>query len=166
MPYRRPNPRLAKLNRPYTVKEIAELFRKHPHTIRQWIKDGLPTVDSHRPLLIRGRDLRAFLESRRESKRRPCPPGTIYCFTCRAPRRPALGMADFEAREHGAGNLKALCEVCGGMMHRRANATRLSEILPNVEVRTVQASPRIAEPDAPSDNPDFDQETFHAQAQP
>jgi hypothetical protein len=156
MHHRRPNPRLAKLNRPYTVEEIAGLFRKHPNTVRAWIKAGLPTVDSRRPLLIRGRDLRAFLETRRESKRRPCRPGFIYCFTCREPRRPALGMADFEARERRAGKLKMLCDVCGGIMHRRANAARLSEILPGVEVRTERASPRIAEPNAPSQNRDFD----------
>jgi hypothetical protein len=139
MLYRRPNPKRAKLHHCYTVEETARLFDKHPHTVRQWFKAGLPTVDDRRPLLIRGRDLRAFLESRRASKRQPCPPGTLYCFSCREPRRPALAMADFEVREHGVGNLRALCESCGGVMHRCANEARLKEILPGIEVRIRRA---------------------------
>tara|TARA_R100000655_G_scaffold44641_1_gene81310 strand:+ start:671 stop:898 length:228 start_codon:yes stop_codon:yes gene_type:complete len=27
----------------YTVKEIAEMFSRDPHTIRDWINDGCPT---------------------------------------------------------------------------------------------------------------------------
>lgn len=75
-------------------------------------------------------------------------------------------MVDFEAREHGAGNLKALCETCGGLMYRRASLGRLAEILPGIEVRTVRAYPHIVEPDDPSQNPDFEREPPHAQAQP
>ncbi|MDB5438127.1 MAG: Helix-turn-helix domain protein [Caulobacteraceae bacterium] len=158
MAYHRVNPRLAKLHQPYTVEQVAALFRKHPHTVREWIKAGLPIVDKRRPIMIRGRDLRTFLEGRKASKRQPCPPGTIYCFSCREPRRPALEMADFEARDQGAGNLKALCEACGGPMYRRANPARLSEILPGIEVRIVRALPGIADPNAPSQNLDLRQE--------
>jgi hypothetical protein len=29
----------------YTVKEIAGIFERDPHTIRDWINDGCPTPD-------------------------------------------------------------------------------------------------------------------------
>jgi hypothetical protein len=135
--HRYPNPGLVKLHRPYTVAEVARLLDKHPRTILEWIKASLPIVDRHRPFLIRGRDLRAFLEARRASRRRPCPPGTLYCFGCREARRPALGLADFEPHEHGAGNLVALCETCGRIMRRRVNAARLHDVLPEIDVRVV-----------------------------
>jgi len=145
------NPRLVKANRSYTVEEIARLFGLHRNTVRSWIKDGgLQAIDRARPLLVQGQVLRAFLESRRSAARHPCPPGTLYCFRCREPRRPALGMADFAPREQGAGDLSGLCEVCGAVMHRRASHSALGAILPGVEVRVVQAPPRIADCPHPS----------------
>ena len=63
MGVRHPNHRLAKIHRNYTVDEVANLFAVHRNTVRQWIKSGLPTTDSRRPLLILGRDLVAFLKA-------------------------------------------------------------------------------------------------------
>jgi hypothetical protein len=119
------------------VEEAARLLGKHPQTVREWTKAGLPTVDERRPILIRGCDLRAFLEARSASRRSPCPPGTLYCFRCRQPRPPAFGEADFKPRDRGAGNLSALCEACGGVMNRRTNLDRIAEILPGLRVRVL-----------------------------
>ena len=57
---RRPNQRLVKIHRSYTVEEIARL-NVHKNTIRGWIRGGLPTIDARRPTLITGSDLRRFL---------------------------------------------------------------------------------------------------------
>src|SRR5918997_1699111 len=114
------NPLLVKLHRSYTVEETSRLLNVHRNTVRAWLKSGLPVIDTSRPALIQGKVLRAFLESRRVRAKCPCPPGTLYCLKCRAPRLPALGMVDFIPREAGAGNLQALCEPCGTGMHRRA----------------------------------------------
>jgi excisionase family DNA binding protein len=140
------NPRLAKLHRSYTVEEVARLYGLHRNTVRSWIKrDGLPTIDGGRPVLIRGADLRVFLDTRRRAAKRPCPPGTLYCFKCRAPRAPALGMADFVVGERRAGNIAALCETCGASVHRGARRSALAAILPGIEVRIVEGPPHIAE---------------------
>src|SRR5437868_9836600 len=117
MPTRRPNPKRAKLHRSYTVAEVRTLYGVHPHTIRDWIKEGLPVVDGHKPYLILGRDLRAFLERRNAKRKRPCPPGCLYCFACRQPRAVAAGSCEFHDRPYGAGQIKARCEVCGTAMH-------------------------------------------------
>ncbi len=152
MPRTRLNPKRVKLHYAYTVDEAAQLFDLHRNTVRAWLKSGgLEPIDGGRPILIKGAVLRAFLEARRAKAKRPCPPGAIYCFSCQAPRKPALGMADFTWRETGAGDLSAPCEACGTTMHRRARLDALEQILPGIPVRVVGATPHIAEPTTPSD---------------
>ncbi len=136
---RRLNPRLAKLNRPYTVEEVARLYGVDRNTVRNWIKAGLERIDDVRPFLIQGRSLRAFLTARRASAKRPCPPGTIYCCKCRQPRRPAIDFAEYARRENGAGNLKAFCSKCETVMHRRTREQDIAAILPGIEVRITEA---------------------------
>jgi hypothetical protein len=146
------NPRLAKLHRSYTVEETARLFGLHRNTVRNWLGAGLPIIDDRRPVLIQGKVLRIFLEARRAAAKCPCPPGTLYCLKCRAPRRPALGMADFLVRETGPGNLRTLCDTCETIMHRRASLAAIGLILPGVDIQIVRAPSRIVECRIPSVN--------------
>ncbi len=144
------NPRLAKLHRSYTVDEIARLYGVHRNTVRGWFKAGLAAIDDHRPMMIQGRTLRAFLQGRRDRAKRPCQPGTLYCCKCRAARAPALGSVVFEARATGAGTLRALCDSCGCRMFRRAREAGLADIMPQIPVRIVKAAPHIEERPLPS----------------
>jgi hypothetical protein len=141
----RPNPRLAKLHRSYTVEEVARLYGTHRNTVRAWCKAGLPLIDGHRPFLIQGEALRTFLQDRRDRAKRPCTPGTLYCCKCRAPCAPADGSAVFVAHAIRAGTLRALCAVCGTRMFRRAREDDLETIMPRIAVRIVEASLHIAE---------------------
>ncbi len=154
MPRTRLNPRLAKTNRTYTVEEAARLWGLSRGTVRAWLKSGkLAAIDDQRPALIHGRDLRAFHEQRRASAKSPCLLGHLYCLRCRAPRRPALAMADYAPRAAGAGDLKALCEACGALMHRRTRQDQIGVVLPDVAVRITQGQPRLADSPDPSLNP-------------
>ena len=70
---RRPNYRLVKIHRSYTVEEVARLFGTHKNTVRAWVKAGLPTCDSKRPTLVLGRDLAAYLQARRTKEQAALP---------------------------------------------------------------------------------------------
>ena len=94
---RHPNHRLVKIHRSYTVDEVAALLSIHKHTVREWIKGGLPTCDDRRPTLILGPDLIAFVQARRVKNKRKCSPGQLYCFKCRAPRNPAGMFAEYRS---------------------------------------------------------------------
>ena len=149
MPKRRVDPRRIKLHRPYAVDEAARALDVHPNTVRHWIAQGLPAFASKRPVLIEGRDLRAFLLDRRKRAARPCSPGTLFCLKCRAPSRPALGMVDFVAHSATGGNLRALCETCGTVMHQRVARSAIALKMPGIEVQFTGAQPRL-EGSAPS----------------
>ena len=152
MPARRINPRLIKLHRPYSVEEAARALGAHKNSVRNWIKGGLPVVDRSRPVLILGHELRAYLERKRKAAKRPCPPGTLYCFKCRQPRAPAMGIVEAIRQNATTGNLIALCEACGTMMHRRTRLASIGAIMPNLDVQIREAGPRICERTEPSLN--------------
>jgi putative transposase len=108
--------RRVKLHHSYTISELSALIGAHKHTISRWIAVGLKTTDAKRPLLVHGADFRAFMRARAPSKHR-CQPGEFYCFGCRAPKRPALDMADYHPRTALRGLLSGICPVCGRMIY-------------------------------------------------
>ena len=154
MPARRINPRLIKLHRSYSVEDAAHALGAHKNSVRGWIKNGLPVLDRSRPMVILGHELRAWLEGRRKAAKRPCPPGTLYCFKCRQPRAPAMGMVEATRQNTTTGNLSAICEVCGTMMHRRTRLAAIATIMPNLDVQIREAGASIYERTAPSLNCD------------
>lgn len=167
MPATRPNPRLAKIHRSYTVEEIAKLFGVHRNTVRAWIARGLPTIDQRRPVLVLGRHLADYLQARRTVNKRPCGPGQIYCLRCREPRAPAGGVVRYHALTPTQGNLVGLCGCCGAGLNRRVSLTKLASVQGELRVTLAQAQDHIDESPLPSLNSDFVQDgPIHANASP
>lgn len=155
MTRRHPNHRLAKIHRNYTVDEVATLFGIHKNTVRTWVKQGLPTTDDQRPLLILGSDLVKFLQARRIRSKRPCLPGEIYCVRCRSAKRPAGEMAEYQPLTPVAGNLVGICPACESMMYRRVSLLKLVAVSGQLDVTMPQALPHIVESAQPSVNSDL-----------
>jgi hypothetical protein len=152
---RHPNYRLVKTTRTYTTEEIARLFGVHRNTARQWIKQGLPTCDQKRPVLVVGRDLSAFLKNRRLKSKRPCRPGELYCVRCRVPQAPAGGIADYVGDSHRLGNLIGICPVCDILMYRRVNPLKLGQVRGTLTVSGAEGERHIDESSHPSVNSDL-----------
>jgi hypothetical protein len=148
----RPNYRLAKIHRSYTVAEVASLMGVHRHTVRNWLKAGLPTTDQQRPVLVQGQALAAFLKVRQLRNRRPCASGELYCMRCRAPKRPAGGMVEYKAIGLTLGNLLGICPDCEALMNRRVSVGGLDIAKGNLHVAQTPASLHIAVRSGPSVN--------------
>jgi len=152
---RYPNPGLVKIHRSYAVEEVARLLGKHKNTVRNWIKEGLPTIDDKRPALIQGQVLSDFLRSQREKNKRHCKPGEIYCVRCRAPRSPAGNWAEYSSVNEKIGNLKAICPDCDSIMNRRVSLAKIRQVCGNLDVTFPEELQHINEINKPSVNCDL-----------
>jgi Helix-turn-helix domain len=158
MASRRPNPRLVKIHRNYSVEEIARLFGVHNNTVRNWVKQGLPAIDDRRPMLVLGRELSRFLHERRDKAKQTCGPGRIYCIACRAPKPPAGKMAECVPAGPRTGNLRGICPDCHRLIYRRVNLAKIDTVRGDLEITFTRPRPRIGESADPSVNCDSNEQ--------
>lgn len=145
---------LAKIHRSYSVDDVARLFKIHKNTVRNWFKQGLEPIDGHRPILVRGAEIRRFLSERRARAKQPSGSGHIYCLPCRAPKVPALKMAECVATGDTTGTLQGICPDCGRMIYRRVNPLKIDAVRGDLDVTFTQAGPRLEETTKPNVNCD------------
>jgi hypothetical protein len=143
--------RRVKLHHSYTISELSALIGAHKHTIGRWIAAGLTTTDAVRPLLIRGVDLRAFLQVREPIKQK-CQPGEFYCLSCRAPKRPALDMAEYLPRTASRGLLCGICPTCDRMIYRAAKRDSIEQTRGGLDISFPLAEQRIGDSADPLSN--------------
>ncbi len=155
MGQRHPNPRLAKIHRNYSVEDVSRLFALHKNTVRTWLRQGLEPIDSQRPIVIRGLELRRFLTERRARTKQACGPSRIYCLPCRAPKVPAGKMADCVQTGDTTGTLQGICPDCYRMIYRRVNPRKLDAVRGDLDITVTQARLRIEETSKPNVNCDF-----------
>ncbi len=152
------NHRLVKINRSYTVEEIAKLFNTHKNTVRRWVKEGLTTTDDKHPMLILGHVLTAFLQARRIKNKQSCKPGELYCVRCRAPRLPAGSMAEYGPVTEKFGNLTAICPDCHSIMNRRVSLAKIDQICNGMDIIYSDAVQRLRDSSQLTVNSDSNEE--------
>lgn len=119
----RPDVRLIKQNRSYSIPELASLFGVRVETVRRWVRQGLPAIDDQRPKLIHGAQLREWLIAKRSKRRMKCGPRQMYCCKCRDAREMMPGSAVVTFRNEKSASIKAHCIVCGTSMFRQSSKT-------------------------------------------
>ncbi|WP_208354664.1 helix-turn-helix domain-containing protein [Pseudaestuariivita rosea] len=137
-------PKSAKLSgikslRCYTIQEAAGVTGGSDRTIRAWIKQGLPALESERPTLVRGNALISFIEGQRQARKSHLSRDEFYCLKCRAARKPAGALVDCET-DGARTKLTALCEACDTIMHKPITPISLSEVSDIFDV-TMRSAP-------------------------
>ena len=144
-----------KIHHTYTIAEAATVVAVHAYTIRGWIDRGLPAMTGRKPILIKGSDLKQFIEARKQSRKKRCRSGELYCVKCREPRRPAGNMVDYLPAENGSSNLRGICPHCETLMHRRVSQASFAAVTRDLTVGFPQGQSRITDSDVPSVNLDI-----------
>lgn len=120
---KRPDGRAIRVTKTYTVEELAAATNKSQGTIYDWVKLGLPTIDTRKPLMFHGSEVKAWLERRWGGRRHKLAIAELLCMGCKRPRRPLQQTVHFEARPNGSMNAKAPCPVCNSPMNKALKAT-------------------------------------------
>jgi hypothetical protein len=149
---RRINPNRVKILRNYTARRLADCLGIHKNTVLHWQRKGLSPIDDQRPRLFHGAAVRVFLTDWNKKRKRPCPPGMFYCFSCREPRKPVPTSVEYLQKRRGTGNLRAPCSECGTIMHRCVRQGAIHTVLPGLLVQITEAPPRLSEKPDPSPN--------------
>ena len=158
MASRRINPNIVKINRTYSVTELARCCRVHKNTVLFWKRQGLCPIDDVKPILFQGSVVRDFLRKRNRDRKNPSGPGKLYCFRCRVPREPAGGRIEYVAVTPTGGNIRAICSICKTLMHRRVCKQQLASAMPNIAVHFTEPQLRLIGSQNPSSNCDSERQ--------
>lgn len=153
----RPNARAIKQHRSYTVEEAARCVGVEKGTVRRWMKEGLAALTDQKPFLILGPDLKAFLDKKARRKQ-TCHPHEFFCFRCRTPKAAAGRLIDYEPKTLLSGQLSAICETCGTIMHKNYSAAKLPALKRVAEVSFPRGEPRLSDGTKPRSNEHFGME--------
>jgi hypothetical protein len=140
----------------YNVREAAQATGATPGTIRNWQKNGLEAVVGVYPAIFRGIDIIAFLGRRNRGRKRPCGPGRLFCFRCKAPKRPAFNEVEFWLDGSKLGKLRGLCPDCASTMNRRTSLAKLKAATGDLMVLMRRADSRLSETPMPHCNDHFE----------
>ena len=116
-----------KKHQAYSIPELADTAMVSKITVSRWIKDGMATIDNHRPTLVMGFSALDFLGARQAKAKQPMQTHQFYCLRCRAPKSPLGMMADYIPQSPSGGRLVALCASCECTCNRNISAHQLPQ---------------------------------------
>jgi len=131
---RKYNPNWIKTRSSYSVKVIAYIYRLHPRTVQDWIKQGLKIIEgSKKPYLILGNYVREFLKEKNKRNKCKLNPDEFYCTRCRTNKRSLSDKITIEIKKQlGKSSnqvfIRGICEVCKNRVIRFSSDSKLLRI--------------------------------------
>ena len=123
---------LSKISRllSYGIEDICNLYsgrNLHPQTVRKWIKQGLTTIDSKKPILIHGSDLVIFLQKLNEEHHTALNFDEFFCVACKEAHIP-LHKTVYLEQFNSFIKAKGLCPITKKIMNRSYKLSVYSEL--------------------------------------
>lgn len=134
--------RLVKTHRSYTVDETARLLGVCKGTVRRWMKHDLVAMQEKKPALIRGIDLKHYLQSQSKPKQK-CELDECRCFKCKSNQKLAFGEAEIIFDNSATPNLCGLCISCSTVMHKRISKAQITALQAILQITFIQADEPI-----------------------
>lgn len=128
------NTRIIKENYAYRLEQIASLYKIDKRTTYYWLKEGLQIIEGLYPYLVKGSELKRFLDKKQRSRRTKLSAGEFYCVKCQQARKPLNNVVTltYSGKTIGRGikdfTIQGACEVCGTKLNRFSNENKLGEV--------------------------------------
>lgn len=114
----------------YDIEDICNLFNDlglHPQTVRKWIKDGLPTIDQGKPILIYGNNLIEWMKKRNSSNKCSTELDQMFCMKCQDARH--VFQRQIAIDQNGRFlKVKGICRSCKTTMNKNYKLAVLPEL--------------------------------------
>ena len=120
----------------YSIEDICNLYvnrKLHPQTVRKWIKNGLPVIDNHKPVLVHGSDLKYFLGKINDKHHFELNFDKFYCFSCKEPHVPYNRTIYIEHKQKCI-LAKAICSKNKKVMNKSFKLSDLSALQKNFTI--------------------------------
>jgi hypothetical protein len=134
---RKYNTNLIKETLNYSIYGIASLFVVHRATVRQWLKEGLPMIDNHKPFIVLGSDLKEFIKKRQGNRKTKCNDNELFCCKCRKPRTSWENLVDLKILNERRLLIIGICSQCDTRMNKLSSLKKLDEIKEIFAVQTI-----------------------------
>jgi len=135
------NLRLIKYRHSYTFEEITKLLKVHQRTIQTWKNEGLNMIDSIKPYLVMGYDLKEFLNKKLQSRKIKLESNQFYCTKCRQAVTSKNNQVKLIETRKLIGNknnqeliITGECEKCGTKLNRFSHSGKLNELKENFNI--------------------------------
>jgi hypothetical protein len=119
---RKPNPNLVKIGISYTAEELAKRLKVCTKTVLNWHAEGLPAIDTSKPLMFCGFVVKEFITQKNQAKKFKCKPNEFLCLKCKTKRTSVND--DLKLLKHINGKcfvLRGKCDVCGKSLRKTIN---------------------------------------------
>lgn len=125
----------------YTFEEISELLNVHSKTIQIWKKEGLNVIDSTKPYLVMGYDLKTFLQEKFVKRRLKLQQNEFFCTKCRKAMISNHNEVNLYLTGKTIGKnafkevvIKGACDICSTKLNRFSHSGKIDEIKTNFNV--------------------------------
>jgi len=114
----------------YDIDEICTLFGIHKQTVRTWLRNGLPSMDTSRPTLIYGNDLKEFLGKQNKTNKCATAFDEMFCMKCQDARKPFQRKVQLQQKNNFI-LAQAHCPICKKVMFKSYSILTYSNLMQN-----------------------------------
>jgi len=115
-------------NARYDLRRLQKQFGIHPHTVRDWVKSGLPVLQK-RPIWLFSEDIRDFLIDRQRRNQIELSPTQFLCLKCRCGKSPR-NKSVYAEHKGLTLKMKAICETCNTLMNKAVSSKKPRKSIP------------------------------------
>ncbi len=112
----------------YDVDMLCRLYGVHEKTILGWKKKGLKPIDTKKPFLFYGYEVKEFLGKMNEANKCQTDFHQIFCMKCQEPRNPLKKQIQIIPVEQKFIKVKAICQTCKSVMNKPYKLSDLAEL--------------------------------------